>query len=128
MLVMISLLVVTTRRSSATLRCIRSSTSALFSNTSSAANNNKATDDTIALEDTAENKVSNLATKYVPRPIFPWISSPEPLPRLIKPIKPSLNNNTEEDDEIELEKYYETDYFTKGGPLGQGWISPMERT
>ena len=126
---MISLLVATTRRSSATLRCIRSSTSsALFSNNSSAANNNKATDDTIALEETAENKVSNLATKYVPRPIFPWVSSPEPLPRLIKPIKPSLNNDAEEDDEIELEKYYETDYFTKGGPLGQGWISPMERT
>ena len=128
---MISLLVATTRRSSATLRCcIRSSTSsALFSNNSSAANNKAATDDTIALEETAENKVSNLATKYVPRPIFPWISSPEPLPRLIKPIKPSLNNDTEEDDEIiELEKYYETDYFTKGGPLGQGWISPMERT
>ena len=123
---MISLLAATTRRSSPTLRCCISSTSSALSSNSFPANNNKATDDTIALEDTAENKVSNLATKYVPRPIFPWISSPEPLPRLNKPIKPPLSNDTEED-EIELEKYYETDYFTKGGPLGSGWISPMER-
>ena len=123
---MISLLAVRTRRSSTTLRCCISSTSSALSSNSFSANNNKATDDTIALEDTAENKVSNLATKYVPRPIFPWISSPEPLPRLNKPIKPSLSNDTEKD-EIELEKYYETDYFTKGGPLGHGWISPMER-
>ena len=94
----------------------------------------KATDDTAISEDStiATNiEKSKLATNCIqPRPIFPWISSIEPLPRLIQPDKPSVigGNNPEdiEEDNDNILKYYESDYFAKGGPLGQGWLSPCE--
>ena len=94
---------------------------------------NKATDDTITVDGTDPNPNTTLAAQCIqPRPIFPWRSSPDPLPRLIKPTKPTISTNATDDDEVEkssallFNEYYDSDYFTKGGPLGPGWISPME--
>lgn len=102
-------------------------------NTSSSSNtSSKATEDTIALDGTVDNKSTVAAHQCLrPRPLFPWRSSPDHLPRLVQPAKPSVeNSNDTEEEEIEnitrLEEYYESDYFTKGGPLGSGWPTPSE--
>jgi len=113
-------------------RLIGSSTNT-SSSSSSDVTSNKATDDAITADGTVdETKSSTLSAQCVqPRPIFPWRSSPDPLPRLTKPSKPSVNMHATDDVEIEknnlmLDEFYLSDYFTKGGPLGPGWISPME--
>lgn len=86
-----------------------------------------ATDATVVDEaDTVEE--SKLAAKLVkPKPIFPWRHSPYPIPRLVKP---DINNKTDDRDgrhrRETSEDVYESDYYTKGGPLGPGWPSPME--
>ncbi|KAL7541162.1 hypothetical protein ACHAXR_013150 [Thalassiosira sp. AJA248-18] len=113
-------------------RHIGGSTSTSSSDTAS-----KASDDAIAADGTTAGARSTLAAQCVqPRPIFPWRSSPYPLERLTIPVKPttnSISNNDDTDnqdgmeqDNARLEEYYASDYFTKGGPLGPGWVSPME--
>lgn len=78
------------------------------------------------------SKFSDTTAKLIkPRPLFPWRSSPYPLPRLVKPERNNTSPPDEDSDETSQqissdEEYYDSDYFTKGGPLGQGWISPME--
>lgn len=95
-------------------------------------------DDAISADHTTTTP-SLVGAQYVPpRPIFPWRSLSEPLPRLVQPIKPTLplrKLEIDNDDENEsqnntntnsLDEYYAHDYFTRGGPLGPGWPSPME--
>jgi len=88
----------------------------------------KAADDTIAVDGTKVERSTLAATCVQPRPIFPWRSSPDPLERLRMPVKPTSYSDDEMDDEEknDLEEYFASDYFTKGGPLGAGWFSPME--
>lgn len=99
-----------------------------YSSTDAASN--KAADDAITVDGT-EVRSSTLAAQCLqPRPIFPWRSSPDPLQRLVKPTKPTRPDSDSDEDEIKfnarIEEYYESDYFTKGGPLGPGWVSPCE--
>lgn len=79
---------------------------------------------------TALDEESHVAPLCVvkPRAIFPWRSEITPLPRLVEPPKPDLANNeySEEERKKLLTAYYESEYFTKGGLLGQGWPSPAE--
>ena len=104
-----------------------------------------AADDAISL-DHATTTSSLVGAQYVPpRPIFPWRSLSDPLPRLQQPIKPTASiipihksddGNSDDDANNEsrnnnsttssLDEYYAHDYFTRGGPLGPGWPSPME--
>ena len=103
--------------------------------TGDAVSSNKTSAATKTDELTADGKTStdynNIAAKLIqPRPLFPWRSSPHPLPRLVLPPR---NNTTDGGDadkssqqSISDEEYYNSDYFTKGGPLGPGWFSPME--
>ncbi|KAL9189196.1 hypothetical protein ACHAXT_011686 [Thalassiosira profunda] len=97
---------------------------------SSDASTNKAADDAITVDGAAAKKEALNAQCLQPRPIFPWRSSPIPLDRLKMPSKPQLKSGDSEEDEVEnharLESYYGSDYFSKGGPLGPGWASPME--
>lgn len=91
-------------------------------------------DDAITADGKTATKFSDTVTAKVikPRPLFPWRSSPYPLPRLVKPERNNTTSPPDEDsgdtnEQISSdEEYYDSDYFTKGGPLGQGWISPME--
>ena len=90
-------------------------------------------DDAITADGKTATKFSDTTAKVIkPRPLFPWRSSPQPLPRLVKPERNNTTSPPDEDsgdtnEQISSdEEYYESDYFTKGGPLGQGWISPME--
>ena len=84
----------------------------------------KATHDAIAMEGTVEEKISTgLGAKCLPpRPIFPWRSLPDPLPRLLRPTRPPVGD----DDDESVKGYYDSEYFARGGPLGPGWPSPME--
>ncbi len=83
---------------------------------------------------TADGKTStdcnNTTAKVIkPRPLFPWRSSSYPLPRLKMPTrnnKSPKHDSDEASEQISDEEYYDSDYFTKGGPLGPGWFSPME--
>mmetsp|Transcript_3750 Transcript_3750/g.7876 ORF Transcript_3750/g.7876 Transcript_3750/m.7876 type:complete len:457 (+) Transcript_3750:128-1498(+) len=99
---------------------------------SDAASSKAAADDAIAVDSAVDKTKSTLAAQCVrPRPIFPWRSSPDPLPRLIRPVKPNVNTNATDVDELQknnaiLDEYYGSDYFKKGGPLGPGWINPLE--
>lgn len=86
-------------------------------------------DDTLTLDGEAASDCSIAAQVIKPRPIFPWRSSPYPLPRLVMP-KRSTSKDDSDDNEgnattTDEEEYYDSDYFTKGGPLGPGWFSPM---
>jgi len=73
---------------------------------------------------------STTANLVKPRPLFPWRSSPYPLPRLVMPTRNNTSPPDEDSDETNQpmsdEDYYDSDYFTRGGPLGPGWFSPME--
>jgi len=79
---------------------------------------------------TALDEESRIAPLCVvkPRPIFPWRSAVTPLPRLVEPPKPDLAKHeySEEERKKLLSAYYDSEYFTKGGLLGQGWPSPAE--
>ncbi|KAL7540373.1 hypothetical protein ACHAWF_006665 [Thalassiosira exigua] len=87
----------------------------------------KASDDAITVDGTLVTKSGLAAQCLQPRPIFPWRSSPDPLERLRRPEKPSADSSdTDEETNARLDEYYESDYFTRGGPLGPGWPSPME--
>ena len=91
----------------------------------------KITDDTIAANanDATVQRAGLAAQCLRPRAIFPWRSSPDPLDRLIKPPKPSFGVNGEPDEIGKsrlVEDYLNSDYFSKGGHLGPGWITPME--
>jgi len=86
----------------------------------------RATHDAIAVEGTADEKLSTglAGAKFVPpRPIFPWRSLPDPLPRLLRPTRPPAVGD---DDDESVGGYYDSEYFARGGPLGPGWPSPME--
>lgn len=90
----------------------------------------KAAADAIAA-DGADAAATSTAQCVRPRPIFPWRSSPDPLPRLERPAKPRDNAIGADEEDADksralLEEFYGSDYFTKGGPLGPGWISPTE--
>lgn len=66
-----------------------------------------------AIDDSEVN--GKLAARLIkPKPLFPWRHSPHPLPRLIRPA-----------DSQDGAKYYESDYYAKGGHLGPGWPGPM---
>ncbi|KAL7454344.1 hypothetical protein ACHAWC_005984 [Mediolabrus comicus] len=88
-------------------------------------------DDTLTVDGEAASDDCGIAAQVIkPRPIFPWRSSPYPLPRLVMP-KRSTSKDDSDDNEsnattTDEEEYYDSDYFTKGGPLGPGWFSPME--
>ena len=108
--------------------------------TSTTTTTQQVADDTVTVDE-AVDKVSDVDTpvfnKIQPRAIFPWISSSDPLPRLVQPAKPTLveetpNNDIQQDDTLEednntrlLREYYDSDYFIKGGLLGPRWPSPM---
>ena len=107
--------------------------------TSTTTTTQQVADDAVTVDETVD-KVSDVDTpvfnKIQPRAIFPWISSSDPLSRLIRPAKPTLAketpNNIQQDDTLEednntrlLREYYDSDYFIKGGLLGPGWPSPM---
>ncbi len=87
-------------------------------------------DDTLTLDGEAASDDCSITAQVIkPRPIFPWRSSPYPLPRLVMP-KRSTSKDDSDDNEsnattTDEEEYYDSDYFTKGGPLGPGWFSPM---
>jgi len=88
----------------------------------------KVQDDTITANATVDRAA--LAAQCVrPRAIFPWRSSPVPLDRLTKPPRPRFGVNGELDEIGKarlLEEYMSSDYFSKGGHLGPGWVTPME--
>ncbi|KAL7483789.1 hypothetical protein ACHAW6_009436 [Cyclotella cf. meneghiniana] len=91
--------------------------------TSSDTTNKAAATDATVTENDVDN--SNLAAKLIkPKPLFPWRHSPHPLPRLTRPRPTSRRGDSET--AVDEENPYETDYYTKGGPLGQGWPSPMD--
>ncbi len=88
-------------------------------------------DDALTADGKTSSEFSGTTAKLIkPRPLFPWRSSPYPLPRLVKPTRNNTSPPDEDSDEnsqhMSDEEYYDSDYFTKGGPLGPGWISPME--
>ena len=97
-----------------------------------------AADDTISVDHATTTLTKSVGAQYIPpRPIFPWRSLSDPLPRLVQPIKPTtipLRKSNEDGEDAEnsetqtstLDEYYAHDYFTRGGPLGPGWPSPME--
>ena len=107
-------------------RCVSSSSDKAngalnnFAQEKSIEGSTNATDDAISVDGTVEGKSTIAAQCVQPRPIFPWRSSPEPLERLIRPIKLSASNSndTEESERAALDQYY--------NPLGPGWPSPME--
>ena len=80
--------------------------------------------DTLTVDGKASNEYDTTAKVIKPRPIFPWRSSPYPLPRLVIPTR----TKDSDDERIHMtdEEYFDSDYFTKGGPLGPGWFSPMD--
>ncbi|KAL7449301.1 hypothetical protein ACHAWC_001374, partial [Mediolabrus comicus] len=88
-------------------------------------------DDTLTVDGEAASDDCSITAQVIkPRPIFPWRSSPYPLPRLVMPkrsaSKDDSNDNESNATTTDEEEYYDSDYFTKGGPLGPGWFSPME--
>mmetsp|Transcript_5333 Transcript_5333/g.7711 ORF Transcript_5333/g.7711 Transcript_5333/m.7711 type:complete len:460 (-) Transcript_5333:76-1455(-) len=88
-------------------------------------------DDALTADGKTSSDFSGTTAKVIkPRPLFPWRSSPYPLPRLVKPTRSNTSPPGDDSDgnsqHMSDEEYYDSDYFTKGGPLGQGWISPME--
>ncbi len=105
-----------------------------------------AADDAISVDHATATMTKSVGAQYIPpRPIFPWRSLSDPLPRLVQPIKPTTiprrksnedgddaensetrTNNNYNNNSISLDEYYAHDYFTRGGPLGPGWPSPME--
>ncbi len=89
----------------------------------------EATDDAIAGDDGAAEKLSGLEARCLPpRPIFPWRSSGDPLPRLVRPAGPAggAGYGRRRGGDRESAAYYDCEYFSRGGPLGPGWPSPME--
>ena len=72
-----------------------------------------------------------------PRAIFPWRSCSRPLPHLTRPARPGNDGvvksdsffgstaTDEDDDDDAVDDHHDCDYYTKGGPLGPGWPSPM---
>jgi len=100
------------------------------SSTSAAAAAQTAGDDTITADGKTSTDCTCTTAKVLkPRPLFPWRSSPYPLPRLVMPTRNNTSPKHDSDEtsqQISDEEYYDSDYFTKGGPLGPGWFSPME--
>ncbi|KAL3790564.1 hypothetical protein ACHAW5_006542 [Stephanodiscus triporus] len=101
-----------------------------------AASSGAAADDAIAADDGAGSddagELSGLRARCLPpRPIFPWRSSPYPLPRLVGPTMSRGGGGEEGDDPDRLlhraiGAHHDGEYFARGGPLGPGWPSPME--
>ena len=101
--------------------------------TTSSTNKTAAGDDALTVDGKTSTDCNNNTTAKLiqPRPLFPWRSSPYPLPRLVMPTRNNTSPKEDGSDEtsqqiISDEEYYDSDYFTKGGPLGPGWFNPME--
>ncbi len=85
-------------------------------------------DDALTADGKTASEFSGTTAKVIkPRPLFPWRSSPYLLPRLVKPTRnpPGEDSDGNSQHISSDEEYYESDFYTKGGHLGQGWIRPM---